>query len=73
MIRERDATEEQMEINLRAELKTKRLEEKAHSMRHMAIQAEEKQKLKKAINFHRKELLIRYGIGPWMRFIDQRR
>jgi hypothetical protein len=51
----------------------KKLQEQATSARTLALQADAKRKLNKAIEFHRKLLLIRYGFSPWIRFTEQRR
>jgi hypothetical protein len=62
--------EYQMEMKLKEELKMKKLEEKAHSMKALMLQAELKKKIAIAQEFRRKQLLIRSGFSPWIRFLE---
>lgn len=51
----------------------KKLEEKANSTKQLAQQAELKRQLNRALEFHRKSLIIHYGFAPWIRFYERRR
>lgn len=68
--REKEMQEYQMEMKAREELKTKKLEEKANSMKSLMLQAELKRKVANAQEFRRKQLLIRFGFSPWIRFLE---
>jgi hypothetical protein len=55
--------------NIPTFIRQKRLEEQANSQRTMALQAELKKKLEIAMEFRKRELLIRCGLSPWLRYI----
>lgn len=68
--REKLSKEAEEAEKIRQEARIKKEQEKQKSARMLALMEEQNRKLKIADSFRRKNLLIRYGLSPWNRYMD---